>query len=54
MSEDIKKISKIKDVFVIKCPYCEEEREIEGNSETAVKFNLHLHIQQKHSDKLYN
>ena len=35
--------------YMDKCPIC--KKEIKGFSESQVKYNLEVHIKQKHSDE---
>ena len=36
--------------YIDKCPIC--KKEIKGFSESQVKYNLGVHVKQKHPDKL--
>lgn len=46
MKRTIKTIERIQ--YSEKCPKCKDE--IKGGSESAVKYNLKVHIEQKHNN----
>jgi hypothetical protein len=48
MKKTIKTIERTQ--YSEKCPICKQE--IKGGSESAVKYNLEVHIKQKHKDVL--